>query len=363
MFVDMFLSVNFSIMISCFLVFRHKISFELRDIERNIQRNNPDETEIEHGIPMIQHLPDQQLSLPVGSVRRQSFIMEDNTSPTGTLAWVGFACTLFSLAALCVSFASPFWVQTWPNSFNKFRNIGLWSVCMDNYMHWKDEARAIYSECWWVFNPAQKYYKLRDWILTPWFMTCQVMVSGCLVISIIAVLVAIFVFLHFCPIINHRYYQTYGMFTVAALMFLDAMISFVCALVFGVMCQDWAWMPRPDMNFLSWGFGFYIISGIIAAVAGIAYFMESSKVYDELLRREDDEFKATLEMSGYIPQAPSTYGSYPPFYGPQGSFDKSQMSQSQYSDNFNPSYPQVSASNYPPTQGYGQYDPSYPTKA
>ena len=62
-------------------------------------------------------------------------------------------------------FASPYWMQTYPNSFNTFRNIGLWEVCMDNYMHHKDDSQEIYSGCWWVFNRDKKYWKLREWLL------------------------------------------------------------------------------------------------------------------------------------------------------------------------------------------------------
>ena len=89
----------------------------------------------------------------------------DNPSPTGFLAWAGFGCALFGLACLCISFASPYWMQTYPNSFNTFRNIGLWEVCMDNYMHHKDDSQEIYSGCWWVFNRDKKYWKLREWLL------------------------------------------------------------------------------------------------------------------------------------------------------------------------------------------------------
>ncbi len=89
----------------------------------------------------------------------------DNPSPTGFLAWAGFGCAIFGLAALCISFASPYWMQTYPNSFNTFRNIGLWEVCMDNYMHHKDDSQEIYSGCWWVFNRDKKYWKLREWLL------------------------------------------------------------------------------------------------------------------------------------------------------------------------------------------------------
>ena len=57
-----------------------------------------------------------------------------------------------------------------------------------------------------------------------------------------------------------------------------AMITFICATVFAQMCQDWQWMPRPDMNFLSWGYGFFIISGLASIGAGVCFYLEAKKV-------------------------------------------------------------------------------------
>ncbi len=118
------------------------------------------DSEQEQGIPMMpQPGPDAK--------RQQSTAtnMNDNPAPTGFLAWAGFGCTLFALATLCIAFASPYWMQTYPNSFNTFQNIGLWEICMDNYMHYKDDSQEIYSGCWWLFSTDKKYWKLREWLL------------------------------------------------------------------------------------------------------------------------------------------------------------------------------------------------------
>ena len=56
------------------------------------------------------------------------------------------------------------------------------------------------------------------------------------------------------------------------------MMALIGSAIYGVMSQDWQWMPRPDWNFLSWGFGFYIIHLIAALASGICFFLESKKV-------------------------------------------------------------------------------------
>ena len=84
--------------------------------------------------------------------------------PTGVLAWIGFGCALFSLATLCISFASPYWIEAYPQSFNEFRNIGLWEVCFDHYMHYRDQAQEIFTGCYWVFDGVI-FNKLKEWLL------------------------------------------------------------------------------------------------------------------------------------------------------------------------------------------------------
>ena len=81
------------------------------------------------------------------------------------LLWIGFICTVVTVFFVVISFASPYWLETWPGSFNEFRNLGLWEICMDKYMHHKDDSQDIYSGCWWVFNMDTRYWKLRDWLL------------------------------------------------------------------------------------------------------------------------------------------------------------------------------------------------------
>lgn len=328
--------------------------------------------------------------------------VERQPAPTGMMAWVGFGCAIFALLSLSIAFASPYWLQCWPNSFNNFRNLGLWQVCFHDYMHHKDDSQEIYNGCWWVFNQEKRYWKLREWLLPPWFISCQVLVTGTLLVEIGTVIIVAMIFLHCCPIMNHEYLQTYGMFSASAMMFLVAMITLITAITFGAESQDRYWMPRPDLNFLSWGFGFYIISGIMSLAAGVTFFYEAWKVYKDLLNREKEFTMAAMEMSGYpmtnmsqsgyqdgysVSQAsygrPSlgsqvSYGQQSlegkQSYATQPSFDAKQSfaTQPSFSDkDYNqPGYDQAGYNQqqggYDPQQGYGPqgydqqgYDPGY----
>lgn len=281
--------------------------------------------------------------------------VEEQPSPTGMLGWLGFGLGVFSIACLGISFASPYWFQTYPGSFNAFKNMGLWEVCFDNYMHHSDFTQEIYDGCWWVFNTDAKYWKLREWLLPPWFISVQVMVTASLLIELGAVIAAALLFLHFCPIMNHEYHQTYAMFACAALQFLATMVMTIAVAVYGSMCGDRQWMPRPDLNFMSWGYGFAIIYGMFALASGVCFFLEARKAFDELMRRDEEYTRAVLEMShATFPMGGASYGA--PSYAPSYPDYQSQPS---YSDEKKPPPPQQPSYSTQPSyggqSGYGGY--------
>jgi hypothetical protein len=43
--------------------------------------------------------------------------------------------------------------------------MGLWEICMKDYMHHKDDSQTIYNGCWWVFDREEKFEKLKEWLL------------------------------------------------------------------------------------------------------------------------------------------------------------------------------------------------------
>jgi len=77
------------------------------------------------------------------------------------------------------------------------------------------------------------------------------------------------------------------------------MVTFVVGILFGYQVNDRYWLPRPDLNFLSWGFGFLVISGMASLVSGICLFKAAWDTYNELLRREDDYTKQAMELSAF----------------------------------------------------------------
>lgn len=83
------------------------------------------------------------------------------------------ASILIFISGLCclVSFAGPYWSQSYPSTGNEFKNIGLWEACFYRYRHWKDDNQKPYTGCFWFWSPEM--IRFRDWIMPPWFIAVQ----------------------------------------------------------------------------------------------------------------------------------------------------------------------------------------------
>ena len=92
-------------------------------------------------------------------------------------------------------------------------------------------------------------------------------------------------------------------------------------------------MPNPQYNFLSWGFGFFIISGMAALGAGITFYLGAKRAYKELIDREVVLAKNIMETVGWDPNdsQPPQYGDY----GDQGGYNPEHPGYNQpYNQNF-----------------------------
>ena len=47
----------------------------------------------------------------------------------------------------------------------------------------------------------------------------------------------------------------------------SVLLVIIAGVIFGVKKEDREWMPRPDQNYLSWSYGFFIISGFFVLFA------------------------------------------------------------------------------------------------
>lgn len=109
--------------------------------------------------------------------------------PQRPLLWV--CLLLISGGLLCnfTAFILPYWFARYPNSKNRFLRLGLWEICLHEFMP-HDLGNIMYTGCFYLFDP--QIYALRPNFLRTWFLVCQVFYTLCFLshVAVTAVLLS-----------------------------------------------------------------------------------------------------------------------------------------------------------------------------
>ncbi|PAA62667.1 hypothetical protein BOX15_Mlig023171g1 [Macrostomum lignano] len=167
--------------------------------------------------------------------------------------------TLGSILLHFLSFCSPYWLESYPETRSTFLRVGLWSVCFDRFIHPKDNFGIEWTGCYWIFDwnlwnaasgngstrhGSSPYRCSAAW---PSSRTASAWCASCSTSCWLATGAESSICL--------------GTQAIAALFLLVGLI------VFGVKVDDRDWMPRPDHNHLSWSFAFAVLSASSAQSA------------------------------------------------------------------------------------------------
>ncbi|ESO83214.1 hypothetical protein LOTGIDRAFT_96575, partial [Lottia gigantea] len=176
-------------------------------------------------------------------------------------------CILLCLSFMCllIAFASPYWVESFEQFHGRFVKVGLWEVCFNDYTFYKDYSGKRFLGCWYIFGPEIR--PIWEWISPPWFIVCQVAVSFSLLLQgLVAIAMILYLFRLF-P--SHMKSMILLVSSIGSL--IACLVLFAELILFGVMKEDRDWVPRPDMNYLSWSYGFASVSFLF--VAGAAFML------------------------------------------------------------------------------------------
>ncbi|PVD31872.1 hypothetical protein C0Q70_07296 [Pomacea canaliculata] len=173
---------------------------------------------------------------------------------------------------MLLAFASPYWVESFGEfADNRFVKAGLWEFCFDDYTFYKDHNGKRYLGCFYIFS--QEIRPLWEWLSPPWFVAMQVMVSLSLLVQVLdAICLVLYIFRLFPDYLNASVLKGSSIVMLFALA-----IIFVVLVVFGVKKEDRNWVPRPDMNYLSWSYGLCCISGFATLFAALALYKASQQ--------------------------------------------------------------------------------------
>lgn len=73
---------------------------------------------------------------------------------------LGFSIVAFTF--MVVSFASPYWVESFTKADSRFVKAGLWEFCFNDYTFWKDYNGKRYKGCWYIFS--DQYRVIWEWL-------------------------------------------------------------------------------------------------------------------------------------------------------------------------------------------------------
>ena len=82
---------------------------------------------------------------------------------------------------------------------------------------------------------------------------------------------------------------------VVSLCFLSVFFVFIVSLVFAEMAREADYFPRPWMLFLSWSYGFNVISGFFSAFGGICLFIKAMILKDKLFEAPNKKLEKELQ--------------------------------------------------------------------
>lgn len=76
---------------------------------------------------------------------------------------------------------SPYWVQSFQETFSSFKHMGLWEYCFDQFRYPYFQYDKLFDGCHHVFS--FEYYVIREWLLPAWLMAVQAFVTMSFLLS------------------------------------------------------------------------------------------------------------------------------------------------------------------------------------
>lgn len=100
-----------------------------------------------------------------------------------------------------MAFCSPYWIESYEESFSNFKNMGLWEYCFKDFSYPYYQFPRTFNGCHNIFShvsiclyswPAkswykkrwlrrlldlQEYYVIREWLVPGWLITVQAFIT------------------------------------------------------------------------------------------------------------------------------------------------------------------------------------------
>ncbi|KAJ8322019.1 hypothetical protein KUTeg_000490 [Tegillarca granosa] len=222
----------------------------------------------------------------------------------GYLYWFSYFCAMVALLLVFTAFATPYWYKSWSRVHSPLGNIGLWSVCLSGWVKPRDPEMRSYVGCWWIHSTF--FEDVYDQIMPPWFRAVQ----GLVILTMLCNMLVVFFLSIYCVqrIIDKVIVRRHILFFVSSIfMLIGGVLVLITSFVFAFKSKDPEWMPRPWLNYLSWSFGFNVLSGFFSFFGGVAAFIKYTEVHEkpEPSKSRNKEMDFSKPPPSYPGSAPS----------------------------------------------------------
>lgn len=191
---------------------------------------------------------------------------------------------LLALFLLIISFITPYWAISWPRVYSGFRKIGLWEVCFAGYRIPRDPLMKSYHGCWWILAP--ELYQIRSWIMPPWFIIIQILITVSVVIELICMIFLLMIWVRTKSSDNTGTAKRRAPFNLVqgatVITIVTCCIKSVCVIMFGLAFRfDPFWLPNQEINYPHVSYGLAITSTFVSIFSSMAH-----RVYRNIVRKE-----------------------------------------------------------------------------
>ncbi|XP_014254942.1 uncharacterized protein LOC106669759 [Cimex lectularius] len=199
---------------------------------------------------------------------------------------------IFALSFLLIfiAFCTPHWLETDNTQQNpKFQNLGLWTVCFNNFQDprfWYDYS---FNECWWVFE--EEHYIIFDFILPSFFVAVQFFFTICFTLHLLSLL-CVLLYLG-CSRDNDKFIKLLGF--LGGALILAGLCGTVSVYLFGLYGDGRDWMPDWQHNEIGWSYALAVIGVIGTYACGVLYLVEARR-YKGKGKRDERQLQSDYHM-------------------------------------------------------------------
>ncbi|KAK0180271.1 hypothetical protein PV327_005932 [Microctonus hyperodae] len=230
----------------------------------------------------------------MGTQKNQEYHKASNAVVFGGL--ITYAAGLL----LVMAFTSPYWIESYEETFSDFKHMGLWEYCFHEFRYPYYQFDKMFEGCHHVFS--NEYHVIREWLLPLWLMVVQTFVTVSLLASFFGQVIIALILIRW-PLRFVLRYEWILSSIVFACNALAGFLLFLAVAIFGGQCWRRDWLLYPNFNHLSWSYALAVVSFMLHALGAFFLYLDACAGYK--MRKESRNLVVQMQ-----PNPQSHHGSH-----------------------------------------------------